>query len=299
MRRLLFVVSFFSMFLIGCVEEVDLNQNGDIPNKLVIHGYITPDSQVTIQVSKVVGVTDGYEQIADASLEVTNLQSQEKKKLLYRGNGFYAESMNIKWNDSLSISILHENNLIKHRIQIPSNVVIKKVDTFTSLISFVGKTRAYRIEFKDSAYIENYYRMYLIHNYLNYIFSENGSKIDSFYSNEKVPISGSELPFLRNNFNTYSNKDLLFSDESFNGLNSRFVFYETLPNYQSIDKKLRSVTVVLENIHQDLFNYLNSRNAHIWQQSSITQLPILVEGNIENGYGILSSYSKAQYIIKF
>lgn len=299
MNRGYFALVIFVLSLIGCVEEVELNQSGDVPNRLVIHGYITPDSIVSIQVSRVVGVTDVHQEITDANLQVVNLQTSEKKRLLYRGKGYYAENLKMNWNDSLAISIQHDDIRVEQNVVIPAKVVIKKVDTFTSLISFVGKTRSYRIEFKDSAYLENYYRLYLLHEYINYKFSNNGSKIDSFYTTEKVPISGSELPFLRNNFNSYSIKELLFSDESFNGLNNRFVFYEMISPKTEKEKKLRGVTVVLENIHVDLFNYLNSRNAHIWQQSSITQLPILVEGNIKYGYGVLSTYSKSVYSIKF
>jgi hypothetical protein len=59
-----------------------------------------------------------------------------------------------------------------------------------------------------------------------------------------------------------------------------------------------SSTVVIENLDVDLYNYYNSRNAHLWQQSSIIQTPTQVQGNLGSVFGVIGAYSVDAFTIK-
>jgi len=285
------------MCLQSCIEEVPIVQNSDSPKSLVIHSFIHPDSFVNATVSEVSQITSAYNWINNANLTILS-----KSKGLFSfgnfGNGNYSMNQNFLPNDSLKFQITHSllNDIIP--IKIPSRIRINRLDTFTALISNVGKTKTYRIYFKDSAYNTNYYRIYGIRHFKKYTIDAVLGKLDSFLYEDKLPIGGTEVCFSRNSYNNYTTKEILFSDEIINGTESRLEFYETLPRAISKSIVLYQIDIYLENIDINIFNYLNSRNAHIWQQNSITQLPTSVIGNISNGFGVIGGYTNDVIRIK-
>ena len=285
------------MCLQSCIEEVPIVQNSDSPKSLVIHSFIHPDSFVNATVSEVSQITSAYNWINNANLTILS-----KSKGLFSfgnfGNGNYSMNQNFLPNDSLKFQITHSllNDIIP--IKIPSRIRINRLDTFTALISNVGKTKTYRIYFKDSAYNTNYYRIYGIRHFKKYTIDAVLGKLDSFLYEDKLPIGGTEVCFSRNTYNNYTTKEILFSDEIINGTESRLEFYETLPRAISKSIVLYQIDIYLENIDVNIFNYLNSRNAHIWQQNSITQLPTTVIGNIAIGFGVIGAYTNDVIRIK-
>ncbi len=288
---------FLFFCLQSCIDEVPIVQNSDSPKSLVIHSFIHPDSFLNATVSEVSKITSFYSWINNANLTIFS-----KSKGLFAfngiGNGTYKLNQNFLPNDSLKFQINHAllNDIIS--IKIPSRIHIKRLDTFTTLISNVGKTKAYHIYFKDSAYNINYYRIYGVRHFKKYTIDAVLGKVDSFLYEDKLPIGGTEVCFLRNAYNNYTTKEILFSDEIINGTDSKLEFYETLPRSISNSIILYQIDIYLENIDVNIFNYLNSRNAHIWQQNSITQLPISVIGNIANGFGVIGGYTNDVIKIK-
>jgi hypothetical protein len=112
----------------------------------------------------------------------------------------------------------------------------------------VGRTKAYRIYFKDSAYKTNYYRIYGVRHYKKYTIDAVLGKVDSFLYEDKLPIGGTEVCFLRNSYNNYTTKEILFSDEIINGTESMLEFYETLPRSVSNSIVLYQIDIYLENV---------------------------------------------------
>jgi hypothetical protein len=274
----------------SCIDEVPIIQNSNSPQSLVIHTFIHPDSFVFATVSEVSQITNTYNWINNANLSI-----QSKSKGLFafniNGSGQYSLNQNFSPNDSLWFQIKHAllNDIVS--VKIPSRIHIKRLDTFTTLISNVGKTKAYRIYFKDSAYNKNYYRIYGVRHFKKYTIDAILGKVDSFLYKDKLPIGGTEVCFSRNSYNNYTTKEILFSDEIINGTELKLEFYETLSRAVSNTIILYQIDIYLENIDVNIFNYLNSRNAHIWQQNSITQLPTSVIGNIANGFGVIGGYT--------
>ena len=288
---------FLIIGLQSCIDEVPIIQNSESPKSLVIHSFIHPDSFVNATVSEVSQITSAYNWINDANLSIWS-----KSKVLFtlnaNGNGKYSMNQNFMPNDSLWFQVKHSllNDIVP--VKIPSRIHIKRLDTFTTLISNVGKTKEYRIYFKDSAYNKNYYRIYGVRHFKKYTIDAVLGKVDSFLYEDKLPIGGTEVWFSRNTYNNYTTKEILFSDQIINGTESRLEFYETLMRSVSNSIVLYQIDIYLENIDENIFNYLNSRNAHIWQQNSITQLPTNVIGNIKNGFGIIGGYTNDVIKIK-
>jgi hypothetical protein len=285
----------FGLFVIlfsSCVKKI--GTDGDTPKiqAYFVHAFICPDSATTLQVGKVSGITEPTEFIDDALVELFNANKGKRWTLSGKNNGKYIAECDVNFNDSVSVEISLKSGKIQKRIKIPNKVRIQKVTQYNTTIGFIGPTRAYKISFKDSAYTDNFYRIYM--KQIRRKYRENGDSIDVV---EQVPISGNELPFVRNIYNGYATKELLFSDETFNGLKNDFEIYERIPGLKS-NEIIVSSTVYIENLDFALYTYYNSRNAHLWQQSSIIQTPTQVQGNLGSVFGVAGGYSIDSYLVK-
>ncbi len=287
-----------SLVLISCIDEVPLMSNDDVPQAIVIHAFVNPDSAMNVNIAKVSNINEPYIWINNANVSF-NRNNRDTAILNYISGGNYVSNFQYRNNDSLYLSVDHAlyKNVIG--IKVPSKVKIRQVDTFSALIGTVGKTRVFRIYFKDSAYNRNFYRIYGIRNLKKYVLDKGGNRIDSTLFSERISLGGNEVPFLRNPYNTYTTKELIFSDETFNGVSAKFEIFETLVKNNSATSVTESIDVYLENISESIYTYLNTRNAHLWQQNSITQLPSRVSGNLGVAYGVFGAYSTDKYRIKF
>jgi hypothetical protein len=284
------------LFFISCVDEVPLENAIKEPEALVVHAFFNPDSAVDIHVSRVSNISEPYVWISDALLSLKR-KNTPNFIFQYISDGQYSGNIKLAPNDSLWVKIQHRIGTDSLELKIPSRLQIKQVDTFTTLVGTVGKTKAYRIHFKDSAYNKNFYRIYGIKTYMKYVLNGSGVKIDSSILTEKMSIGGTEIPFTRNAYNTYSTKEIMFSDDIFNGVKVGFVVHELLNKPLSSDMKLLFTDIYLENISEGMYVYLNSRNAHLWQQNSITQLPTKVNGNLNKIYGVVGAFTSDRYRI--
>ena len=123
------------------------------------------------------------------------------------------------------------------------------LESFTNKLTAATEAIKYFYEkglglFKDSAYNRNFYRLYCLRTFKKYTLDKDGKKIDSVSQTERVAISGNEIPFLRNPYNSYTTKEILFSDETFNGVAARFEIFETL--IKSNSNIFKSYVIFLE-----------------------------------------------------
>ena len=286
------------LLVISCVDEVPFVAENTAPQGMVVHAFLNPDSAVRVSLARVSNVSEPYIWISDAQVSLKKKNASEYF-LSYIVDGQYTGNQNLSFNDSVKVSISHPLYSGVVNLKIPSKVLIRQIDTFSSLVGTVGKTKSYKIHFKDSAYNRNFYRIYGVKTLKKYVLDLLGNKIDSINYTEKMSIGGSEIPFLRNVYNTYSTKEIMFSDETFNGVSAKFVVYETLNKPLPRGVVLLYTDFYLENMTEEMYHYLNSRNAHLWQQSSITQLPTKILGNLGNAYGVICGFASTKYRIVY
>jgi hypothetical protein len=300
--RVLFFRGIFLAALLGglssCVKEVELDTRDQTPDLLVFHGYWHADSLIRVELGKVAPITSSGIKVNDAEIFV-KINDVLSGKMMALGNGEYElPNVKIRANDRVNLNFKYGSIDINKTLKVPSNVVIKRVDTFQSVVGFIGKTPTFRINFKDSAYNKNAYVLNLWEKRRFYVRNAQGTIVDSTDREFKVAIEGNELPFLRNRFNEYTTKEILFDDLVFNGLDNGFEFYMSAPELNNSGKLLER-RVVLENIDKELFDFWNLRNAHLWQQNSITQTPTVVKGNLGSCLGVWGLLNSDQWIIKY
>ena len=201
--------------------------------------------------------------------------------------------------DSFSVFFISPTDTFSVTDAMPSSIEFTKTDTFTQAIAGIGSTQNFMIQIKDSAIDENYYKISAKREVKKYIFNNANQLTDSSITWEPLKIDGNEIPFQRNNYNNYTDYEILFSDETFNGVLSSLEFYNLLPFSNSKSEKTLSVTITLDNLTKALFDYYNSRAAHLWNQKSITQLPGPIQSNIPKGYGVIGGKTQVSWTIKY
>jgi hypothetical protein len=291
-----YIVFSFGGILTSCIKEVPVDVGDEKPDAYFLNAFLCADSQARVQVGKVSGITESYNYVTDATVSL--ISNGKRFPLAYDKDGWYVSpSIVLDANESVRVDVVHGTRGLSQELRAPSRLQIQTIQTFPLVVGFVGRTVGFRLFFKDSAYNDNYYRLWVQESYWLYKKDTKGNKIDSLLQSRKLPISGDDIAYLRNPYNVYTNRELLFSDVTFNGLRTGLEFYRA--SAQPEDERTESYRVVLENLHPDLYHYYNDRNAHLWQQSSITQTPTKVEGNIEGVYGIFGLYQVDDYVVKF
>lgn len=297
--RFLGIVNILILFsFTSCVKELDYQNNQKLEVNAALHAFLNPDSIPVIDLKRVVNITENISGIIDANIEIINVSNSGKSNLIHQKGGSYSGNLQIDPNDILNLSVQWNNQQFFAQTIVPSKPVIDTAYSELNFVGSVGYTRLFNFTLKDLAASNDFYRLYLMTKKMVYSFDANNSIIDSNIIWEKSSISGDEIGFIRNTYNTYTTKELLFSDESFNGLTSTFTFYLTKPENESSSRIIQH-RIVIENLPLELFDYYNSRNAHLWQQSSITQSPTPLSGNIPNMYGVFSAYNLTEYVLSY
>lgn len=292
-------LTFIPLLLFACVSEINVPSSTQTAKGPVVKTLLTPDSTIIAYCSKVVDITSPfYSEIhANATIKTAYNRKEESFSLLKPGEYVWKSTLQAKDSFYFHYANAEDTFLITDRL--PTKIVIAKIDTATQLIPGIGNTQTFTVHFKDSALYANFYRVYVIQKIQKYTLNSAGNIIDSAIAFETMKVDGTELPFLRNSYNSYTDKELLFDDETFNGVEANFEFYNLTPFTNSKSKKLLAHTIVLENITESLYNYYNTEAAHIWQQQSITQTPGMVKSNIPNGYGVVGGFTADVFTILY
>jgi len=288
------------LFLIlGCSREIPLPKSAEIAKGPVIHMFLQPDSSIVASCSKVVGILNPFEPETNASITI-GINSNLPVALNMNSAGIYSSPIpKLKARDTAVIKYHSTTDSFTLEQIIPSNIVFTKTDTLTEPIAGIGITQGFKIQFQDSAIDQNYYRIQAKRLIRKYSRDKNNNVIDSTEYWETMRIDGNDLPFVRNNYNNYTEQEILFRDETFNGVLTTFHFYNLRPNPNNNLEKTIRVSITLENLSKPVYDYYNTRAAHLWSQKSITQLPGPLTGNIPNGYGVIGAFTSCNWVIKY
>jgi len=291
-----FVLGFM---LLSCVKEYPLKPSGKMQPLPVFHMFLQPDSLIAAQYSHAADITDKILDEDAASIEIYK-NNISLGTMTAMGKGIYNLVANkFSPRDSYWIKSKDMVNVFSVRGTIPSKIQIASVDTITNIVAGIGPAFNFELKFTDSAADNNTYRLWVKRHYFEYVYNKDGQKIDSLFKTESLSIFGSDLSFLQNNFNNYTSKEILFTDATFNGTLKKLKFYTTQYLYLNSLGRTTKLEIILENMDVNMFNYYNTRNAHLWQQQSISQLPGFILGNIPGGYGLVGGFTISKRIIGF
>ncbi|MFC2086499.1 DUF4249 domain-containing protein [Bacteroidota bacterium] len=285
-----FISSLFTI-LTSCEKVIDI----DIPDndrKIVINGFINPESLFSVNVSKSLNILDirevkyldnvtvnVYEN--DLFIEALNYISNGN----YKSNTFYPMAGNNYKVEVLSPDL--QTATASNTIPI-NNINEMVIDTLFTIYEtqFEANTALEcNISFDDPAE-ENYYWFNVTGQWAWYdwnpytqeeiIYKSRGNM--QFESNDPIIDSWVNESF-----------DFVFSDELFNGKNIDFSVYLYEHQFYDIDTNMLHFNIHC--ITKDFYLYAVTHNAHMNAQDNPFTEPVQVYTNIENGYGIFAGHS--------
>ncbi|MFN4914276.1 MAG: DUF4249 family protein [Sphingomonadales bacterium] len=282
-----------SVILSACVKEIPYNpemNSGPVP---AVHCFITPDSILTAD-CRLTAPFGSKDMPLKAAKFTLFSGGQKRDSTDYTGNGVHRfRSNSLKAGDSFVFSgRVSGMKPFDIRGKVPNAISIDAFDTSRMLVPGTGRAFSINMRFNDPAAFENHYRCYLYKTSFKYIYDYTGILTDSFLKSELISLFSDDPVAIQNNYNNYSSREVIFSDATFNGVNKQMVFYTSDPLLKTARERPVGVSFHLENISKSLFNFYNTRNAHIWQQQSISQLPGRITGNIPGGYGVAGAYTR-------
>ena len=280
------------IILSGCIKEIPYNPNSQITPLPAIHCFITPDSVLTADSRLTAPFGSKDMPMANARFEIWK-SGQQKDTSQYMGNGIHRFASNsAKAGDTLVF--MGRGGAIQPfeiPVVVPGYTQIKVLDTTRQLVPGIGPAFSVAIWFNDDAAKDNYYRCYLYKTAYKYVYDNSGKITDSFLKKEIIALFSDDLAAAENDYNNYTSREVVFSDATFNGVFKYMVFYTSDLLVKTTFERPTGIEFHLENIDKSLYDFYNTRNAHIWQQQSISQLPGKIKGNVREAYGVVGAYT--------
>lgn len=289
-KRKLYIWGLMAMLLSACVKEIPYPPVTGVPDLPVVHLYLSPDSSLRATCFRLAGLPDADRPEGNASLSLFR-NGLPLGNATYAGAGIHVFSGNsFVSGDSFRLAgnIAGKTDFTV-RGRIPNAIRISGSDTGRQPVPGVGQAFTFRLKFTDSALYSNYYRVFVRKVFRSYIYDYKGDLADSILKSEIISVYSTELPAIENNFNNYTSREVLFTDATFNGVRQEMVFYTTDRLRRTRLEKPLYLEIFLENLEKPLYHYYNTRNAHIWQQQSISQIPGVLQGNIPGAYGVVAA----------
>ena len=285
------------IFLLNsCLKEEPYQPSADFTPSLIVHAYISNDSNTMAWVSESSSILSKITPANNADLSIKT-RTSPIQNFVSSTDGHYTLINNAtKPGDSFIFFCNHPRASFAISGMRPHLPNISSIDTQSRLNPFVGGTLNFDLKIKDSAAIKNYYRLYVEKTVVEYIYDYKDILIDSQIVVNRIPIFGKEIAFIQNDYNKYNSEEILFSDATFNGVLEDFSFYTSDILRKTLKDRPLEVSVKVENLSRALYEFYNNRNAHIWQQKSIIQVPSSVSGNIDHVIGVVGSFSSFQKI---
>lgn len=286
--------------LSACNDTSVIPIEDQAPSAQVVKLILEPNTISTAYCNRTAGITQPFLLETNVKLWIKPKNKSVWESFGIANPGIYQWNCSLKPRDSFSLRYHGILDSFEIHEVVPSLVVLNAVDTSTSIVPGIGKTQVFTFKFKDSAIYKNYYQIWLKRNYQKYTYTQgNSTPTDSQLISEIMRIDGNELPFIRNAYNNYTDRSILFSDEIFNGVHVEFQCHNLKPWQNSTGEKTLSVELILENLSESVYNYLNTEAAHLWQKQSITQLPNPLFSNVPKGFGIVGAKTSTKRIIVY
>lgn len=331
-RNIFSLVLICTMLLGACEKEIVFK--GDVKQPmLTLNGFLTPDRDVSVHLSKSRFVFDEDASLADIENATVELyvNGTPKQKLTHNSNGWYKGTYRPRPEEEIEIRASAPGfNPIKARTVIPvppalllSDSAITYFYRDQSGFGSSGEEDQYkmlvqqnrvRLSLKEKADEENFYFM----KSMDVIHLQNGTSYPNFHEVDirKIAKTGVE--------NENGIFDILFKEEDRSGehlknlfpdsyINGREIFFDffytdniryvrfvngkEIP--QPAEEMEKEYIVELSSMSKEYYLFLISSWKAEQQSDNPFAEPVQVTGNVENGAGILGSYATGRFTYRF
>ncbi len=309
---------FFALIVLGSCEtviDVDLPVE---PTRLVVNGFINPDSAVTVRISKSKFVLDRAESftLVEDAQAVLFENGQEITQLNHVGTGLYTSPYRPQVGQQYTIQVDADGlESVEASSEIVKTVEIARL-TADSIRRENGSvcsngdcvptfTTAYRFQmtFTDFEERDNFYEVvsYVVVRDSFPVFDDAnpGGPIEyeifterrrAFLISDDPVVSSSEFDFGDGGF---FGSSLLFTDDIFSGRSYTLNF----TTEGAFGGKITQLTVMLRTLSVDQYEYLRTLQLQEFNEGDPFSEVVPVYNNIENGFGIFAGYSADSVVV--
>ncbi len=300
--------SIFLLLLIGltissCEKVIDINIP-DKSRKIVVNSIIDPESELSLSLAQSKSVLedntllileDAEAQVFEDGIFVGTMEYSGFDT--YHLADFYpsiGKSYKIEVNHSVLDAVTAE-------VSIPDPVHILEMDTSTSIGEWGNRTYNVNLSIDDLPGT-NYYAVAIsltnhIYDWENEVFLDSTVTYSTYISTLSETETGIGDDLIDNDLSFFIDNKLFFSDAIFSGQGSAKELALEYYVYSPEDSVL--VDVSLYHIDKSYYYYSVSRQKYYRSSGNPFSEPVQVYNNIENGFGIFTSYTRTskQYIV--
>lgn len=298
MKKLLFTIAFAMVAFTGCEKAVDVDVPFESP-KLVLNGFMNPDSSFSVHVSKSQFVLDEAElkNIPDATVRIYE-GDRLLGEMVHQADGFY-KLTDIFPESGKTYTIQGEKAgfaAVNAKEKVLSPVTLSDLKSDTIRMGEYGEIKVgHEFTLHDPADEKNYYLIGLMEKGLrkNYYGPYNGTDEPEWewqpYSHQLRTDSAD--PLLEDFCVGYSGCGLLLTDDFIDGKTHRLKLISTTFNYQPDEEYQKDVSFVMTvyQIPESYYRYFKTLEQNENVRDNPFAEPAKVYSNIEGGYGIWSS----------
>ena len=304
MRKIGLILLIMGIVASGCEKIIDISVP-DQERKIVLNSVLNPDSLISVQLTRSKSVLEDNQTVA---IEDAELRLYEDGNFIanldYSGYSFYKlddfyPSIEKKYRIEVDHSVLAS---VDAEVLMPPQVPILEVDTSRYQDQDENERYSLNVKISDPGGVENYYALSLA--VTSRVFDWNTQELtDSletfmiyFHTVEEGESLGGDL--FNQDVNHFIDDKLFISDGVFDGQDHEFAL---AIDYYFLE--FQSDTIILDvrldHIDPSYYYYSVSKQKYYRANGSPFSEPVQVYNNINNGFGILSSYTRSsrQYVI--
>ncbi len=310
-NQMLYLLGAGLLIFQACTKEVSFKQN-EIEQRLVVNGFIEPDSVITVRISGTVAILEDRAPLIDDAIVKLTIDGSFTEELQYLGDGRYS-----------SVSKTAPGSEYAIEVSAPGYPDVKAIDTLPGAVPILegSKERGNTYDeygdphvdiefvFQDQSGTDFYEFMFLPHH--------NYTKDDTvYYIGFQWPLYIADPVLKKDSELEYEPFTYVFSDELFEGLKYRMEnkFFSMATSGSFVrpvvpEADLRKSFIVLRHVSSAYYQYRKSwiRHSKNQQLGNIFDDPLYVitvgapkpmYSNIEGGYGIFAAYNTSYYSLE-
>ena len=315
MKKLNLIIIIIVIFFSSCTKEIDFTVSEE-EKRIVLNGLINPDSIIKINISKSLGVLEEdsiVHFISNAEVKLFE-DALFVENLKHDSMGYYNSTtypkIGKKYKIVVSVSGL-ETAWAETIIPIPVEMTV--IEQFVEITDTSFHDTLYKMvyadvifSFTDPVAEENYYSFNFYSVISNIHISTVGhynEDTDEYFEYEYLNYSEKKMQrlwgdtdneMIYRNSVSGANLSQIFHDKIINGQQQVFEYYVYYNTFE-----LETIYLSFATVSKELYNYYDSEILYYNSEYNPFAEPVNVYSNVENGYGIFSSFATSTDSICF
>jgi len=298
MKRLACLILLVAILTGACDKIIDISVP-DKSRKIVLNALLNPDSLVSVQLTQSKSILEDNQVLLLEEAEVELFENDQLVGgLEYEGYGYYGmRDFQPEINKSYRLEVKHPVlDAVHSEVKLPPLVPILDVDTARYLDEYDNDRYSLNVGISDPQGEDNYYAMSIA--ITSRVYDWNTQELtDStetfmiyFHSIDQGDVAGSDI--VQNDINYYIDDKLFISDDIFDGQDHEFAL---AIDYYFLEFKSDTIMldVRLDHIDPSYYFYSVSKRKYYQADGNPFSEPVQVYNNVENGFGIMSAYTRS------